>query len=69
MRPDSTAEAGAGATGWAMGSQACIYSDAIFMVASGTGVSNGNQFRSIIPYIGIGVVAATVLFLIAGFLQ
>ena len=56
-------------SGVAMGSQACIYSDAIFMVASGTGVSNGNQFRSIIPYIGIGVVAATVLFLIAGFLQ
>lgn len=56
-------------SGVALGSQACIFSDAVFMVASGTGVTNDDQFRTILPYVAIGTVAAATLFLIAGFLQ
>ena len=51
------------------GSQTCIYSDAMFMVASGTGVSNDDQLRTMAPYIAIGALAASALFLLAGFLQ
>ena len=56
-------------SGVALGSQACIFSDAVFMVASGTGVTNDDQFRTIFPYVVIGTVVAAILFLIAGFLQ
>ena len=56
-------------SGVALGSQACIFSDSVFMVASGTGVSNDDQFRAILPYVAIGAVLAGILFLIAGFLQ
>lgn len=56
-------------SGVAFGSQTCIYSDAMFMVASGTGVSNDGQLRAMAPYIAIGALAASVLFLLAGFLQ
>ena len=56
-------------SGVALGSQACIFSDAVFMVASGTGVTNDDQFRTIFPYVAIGTVVAAILFLIAGFLQ
>lgn len=59
---------GAVMSGVALGSQACIYSDAIFMVSAGTGVSNENQFRTVLPYMGIGAAAAAALFLIAGYL-
>lgn len=56
-------------SGVALGSQACIFSDAVFMVASGTGVTNDDQFRTILPYVAIGAIVAGILFLIAGFLQ
>lgn len=56
-------------SGVAFGSQTCIYSDAMFMVASGTGVSNDDQLRTMAPYIAIGALAACILFLLAGFLQ
>ncbi len=56
-------------SGVAFGSQTCIYSDAMFMVASGTGVSNDDQLRTMAPYIAIGALAASALFLLAGFLQ
>ena len=56
-------------SGVAFGSQTCIYSDAMFMVASGTGVSNDGQLRAMAPYIAIGALAASVLFLFAGYLQ
>ncbi|MDD3219154.1 MAG: Na+/H+ antiporter NhaC family protein [Lachnospiraceae bacterium] len=53
-------------SGVALGSQACLYSDAIFMVASGTEVSNEVQFNSVLPYILIGAISAACLFLVAG---
>lgn len=56
-------------SGVALGSQSCIFSDAVFMVASGTGVTNDDQFRTIFPYVAIGATVAGILFLIAGFLQ
>lgn len=56
-------------SGVALGSQACIFSDAVFMVASGTGVSNEDQFRAIFPYVAIGATIAGIMFLIAGLLQ
>ena len=55
-------------SGVALGSQACLYSDAIFMVAAGTGVSNTRQFEVVLPYTIIGAVAAALLFLAVGFL-
>lgn len=55
-------------SGVALGSQACLYSDAIFMVSAGTGVSNEIQFRTVLPYVGVGVCIASLLFLAAGFL-
>ena len=55
-------------SGVALGSQACIFSDAVFMVASGTGVSNDRQLRAIAPYVAIGAGLAAVGYLILGFL-
>lgn len=55
-------------SGVALGSQACIFSDAVYMVASGTGVSNDRQLRAIMPYVAIGAAAAAVMYLIVGFL-
>ena len=55
-------------SGVALGSQACIFSDAVFMVASGTGVSNDRQFRAILPYVAIGAGLAAIGYLILGFL-
>lgn len=57
---------GAVMSGVALGSQACLYSDAIFMVAAGTDVPNDTQFRTVLPYVLIGSAAAVVLFIIAG---
>lgn len=57
---------GAIMSGVALGSQACLYSDAIFMVASGTGVQNDTQFRTVLPYVAIGIIPASILFLMAG---
>ena len=59
---------GAVMSGVALGSQACLYSDAIFMVAAGTSVPNDTQFRTVLPYVLIGSAAAIVLFIIAGLL-
>lgn len=59
---------GAVMSGVALGSQACLYSDAIFMVAAGTEVPNDTQFRTVLPYVGIGVICAAVLFVFAGIL-
>ena len=56
-------------SGVALGSQACFYSDAVFMTAAGTGVSNVPQVRASLPYVGIGVGIALVLFLIVGFIM
>lgn len=53
-------------SGVALGSQACLYSDAIFMVAAGTEVPNDTQFRTVLPYVLIGAGMAAVMFLIAG---
>lgn len=55
-------------SGVALGSQACLYSDAIFMVAAGTEVPNEVQFKIVLPYVAVGAAAAGILFLIAGFL-
>lgn len=57
---------GAVMSGVALGSQTCLYSDAIFMVATGTGVPNDTQFRVVLPYVLCGVIPATILFLAAG---
>jgi Na+/H+ antiporter NhaC len=54
-------------SGTALGSQCCFYSDAVFMTAAGTGVSNVPQVRTAAPYVLIGVVIATIAFLIVGF--
>lgn len=59
---------GAVMSGVALGSQACLYSDAIFMVAAGTSVPNDTQFRTVLPYTAIGALAASVLFIAAGLL-
>lgn len=53
-------------SGVALGSQACLYSDAIFMVAGGTEVPNDTQFRTVLPYVLIGAAAAALMFIIAG---
>lgn len=53
-------------SGVALGSQACLYSDAIFMVAAGTEVPNDTQFRTVLPYVLIGAAAAALMFIIAG---
>lgn len=55
-------------SGVALGSQACVYGDAVFMVATGTGVPNAIQVRAIMPYVLTGAALATMLFLAAGFL-
>lgn len=55
-------------SGVALGSQACLYSDAIFMVAAGTEVPNEVQFKIVLPYVAIGAAAAEILFIIAGFI-
>ena len=54
-------------SGVALGSQACLYSDAVFMVAAGTGVPNEVQFKTVLPYMGISTLAAEILFIAAGF--
>ena len=53
-------------SGVALGSQSCLYSDAIFMVSAGTGVSNARQFEVVLPYTIIGAAFASVLFLVVG---
>lgn len=53
-------------SGVALGSQACLYSDAIFMVAVGTDVPNETQFRTVFPYVCIGAIIAGFLFLVSG---
>lgn len=53
-------------SGVALGSQACLYSDAVFMVAAGTDVPNDIQFRVVVPYVVMGVIPAVLLFLAAG---
>ncbi len=55
-------------SGVALGSQACLYSDAIFMVAAGTEVPNEVQFKTVLPYVAAGAAVAAILFIIAGFL-
>lgn len=55
-------------SGVALGSQACLYSDAIFMVAVGTDVPNETQFRTVLPYVCIGAGIAAFLFLVSGIL-
>ena len=57
---------GAIMSGAALGSQACLYSDAIFMVAAGTDVPNDTQFRTVLPYVLIGTGAAAVMYIAAG---
>lgn len=59
---------GAVMSGVALGSQTCLYSDAIFMVSAGTGVPNDTQFRVVAPYVLCGVMPASILFIIAGFI-
>ena len=59
---------GAIMSGVALGSQACLYSDAIFMVSAGTGVPNDTQFRVVLPYVLCGGIPATLLFVVAGFI-
>ena len=54
-------------SGIALGSQCCLYSDAIFMTAAVTDVPNVIQFKSIVPYLLIGVIIAVALFLIVGY--
>jgi Na+/H+ antiporter NhaC len=54
-------------SGTSLGSQCCFYSDAVFMTAAGTGVSNVPQVRASAPYVIVGVVIATIAFLIVGF--
>lgn len=54
-------------SGTALGSQSCFYSDAVFMTAAGTGVSNVPQVRAVAPYVITGVVLSTIAFLIMGF--
>ncbi len=60
---------GAVMSGVALGSQACLYSDAIFMVSAGTDVPNDVQFKTALPYVGIGVCVASAAFLLAGILH
>lgn len=55
-------------SGVALGSQACLYSDAIFMVAAGTEVPNEVQFKTVLPYVAVGAAAAEGLFILAGFI-
>ena len=52
-------------SGIAFGSQCCMYSDAVFMTAAGTGVNNVTQIRAIAPYAIIGVAISSVLFVAA----
>jgi len=53
-------------SGIAFGSQCCMYSDAVFMTAAGTGVDNVTQIRAIGPYIISGFVISCVLFVLFG---
>ncbi|MGL4284339.1 MAG: Na+/H+ antiporter NhaC family protein [Eubacterium aggregans] len=53
-------------SGVALGSQACLYSDAIFMVSSATGVPNDVQFNVALPYVVIGCILSTGTYLIIG---
>ncbi len=56
-------------SGVALGSQSCFYSDAVFMTAAGTEVSNVTQVKAIAPYVIIGAAISFVLYLIAGFMM
>lgn len=53
-------------SGVALGNQSCLYSDAIFMVSAGTGVSDTRQFEGILPYTIIEAAFAVILFLVVG---
>lgn len=53
-------------SGIAFGSQYCMYSDAVFMTAAGTGVDNVAQIRAISPYVILGAVISCVLFVAFG---
>lgn len=55
-------------SGIAFGSQCCMYSDAVFMTAAGTGVDNVTQIRAIGPYILSGFVISCALFILFGFI-
>ncbi len=55
-------------SGVALGSQACLYSDAVFMVAAGTEVPNEVQFKTVLPYVAVGAAAAGILFILTGIL-
>jgi len=54
-------------SGVALGSQSCFYSDAVFMTAAGTEVSNITQVKAIAPYVIIGAVISFILYLVVGF--
>ena len=54
-------------SGVSLGSQCCVYSDAVFMTAGGTGVPNITQIRIVLPYMCIGVVLASIAYIILGF--
>jgi len=56
-------------SGTALGSQCCFYSDAVFMTAAGTDVPNITQVRVAAPYVIIGVIAASIAFLVVGFVS
>lgn len=53
-------------SGIAFGSQCCMYSDAVFMTAAGTGVDNVTQIRAIAPYIIGGFLISCLLFIAFG---
>lgn len=57
---------GAIMSGVAFGSHCCMYADAVFMTAVGTGVDNLVQIKSMMPYAIMGGVLAIVLFLVTG---
>ena len=56
-------------SGIALGSQCCLYSDAVFMTAAVSGVPNVIQFRSIALYVLIGIVISAALFCAVGFVM
>ncbi len=56
-------------SGTALGSQACLYSDAVFMTSAGTEVPNVPQVRAALPYVGIGVVFSLILYLAVGLIM
>lgn len=69
MNVNPTLIIGAIMSGVALGSQTCLYSDAIFMVASGTNVSNDVQVKVVFPYAIMGLIPATLFFLVSGFIK